>query len=115
MRSFNRNIATLLIGVFAFFFCGNTVFMHSHVVNGSRIVHSHPFKHGDQHSHTQNALLLITSANATAATMEAVHEFHAPEPELSTLGSVTLQIDSDVVAIDNMLSTLRGPPALSAA
>ncbi len=89
--------------------------MHSHVVNGSRIVHSHPFQSGDQHSHTQNALLLIASANATAATMEATHEFYAPAPELCALGSVTLRTDESVVAIDNMLSTLRGPPALSAA
>ena len=42
-----------LLLVFASYWCGITLFTHSHVVNGVIVVHSHPFKAGHTHTDTQ--------------------------------------------------------------
>lgn len=45
------------MGLFVLYWCGITLFMHSHVVNGVVVVHSHPFK--AEHSHTKSQLETI--------------------------------------------------------
>lgn len=110
MRMLNRNIATLLIGVFAFFFCGNTVFIHSHVVNGARVVHSHPCLPGDHHQHSQNALHLIAAYNLMAATMECAEAVHLQQPARALLESVGMMpvLECAPAHIDALPG--RGPP-----
>jgi hypothetical protein len=53
----------LFLGVF----CSNTFFEHIHLYNSEIIVHSHPFKHGEDgkpmHSHTSNGYILVIMAN----------------------------------------------------
>lgn len=107
---FSRNIATLLIGVFAFFFCGNTVFIHSHVVNGARVVHSHPFLPGDHHGHTQNALHFIAAYNHTAVAMEHVAAFHVQRPFRALQGLVELQPVQSCRSAHKGTPSGRSPP-----
>lgn len=47
----NRIAGISLLILFALYWCGITLFTHSHVVNGVVIVHSHPYK--TEHTHTQ--------------------------------------------------------------
>lgn len=47
----NRAVGFSLLILFALYWCGITLFTHSHVVNGVVVVHSHPYKAG--HTHTQ--------------------------------------------------------------
>mgnify|MGYP000830443604 CR=1 FL=1 len=110
MRMLNRNIATLLIGVFAFFFCGNTVFIHSHVVNGARVVHSHPFLPGDHHGHTQNALHFIAAYNLMAATMECGETLHLQQPARALLDSVEMLPVLECAPAYTDVLPGRGPP-----
>lgn len=111
MRMLNRNIATLLIGVFAFFFCGNTVFIHSHVVNGARVVHSHPFLPGDHHGHTQNALHFIAAYNLMAATMECGETVDLQQPARVLQGCVEMQPVIDCAPALTDVRPVRGPPS----
>lgn len=106
----NRNIATLLIGVFAFFFCGNTVFIHSHVVNGTRVVHSHPFLPGDHHQHTQNALHFIADYNLMAATMECAETVHLQQPVRALLECVGMLPALECAPAHTDALPGRGPP-----
>ncbi|MFH0756789.1 MAG: hypothetical protein V2B15_05845 [Bacteroidota bacterium] len=53
--------------LFLAFFAGNTFFDHSHLYHGNIIVHSHPFKKGQDgnpiHSHSDSAYQLIYLLN----------------------------------------------------
>lgn len=56
-RNIHRISGGFLLGLFILYWCGITLFMHSHVVNGVVVVHSHPFK--AEHSHTKSQLETI--------------------------------------------------------
>lgn len=57
-RSKRNSIAgVLLLTLFALYWCGITLFTHSHVVNGVIVVHSHPYS--VEHTHTQGQLETI--------------------------------------------------------
>ena len=47
----NRIAGISLLILFALYWCGITLFTHSHVVNGVVVVHSHPYN--TEHTHTQ--------------------------------------------------------------
>ena len=53
-----------LLLVFASYWCGITLFTHSHVVNGVIVVHSHPFKAGHTHTDTQLETIFYLSLAA---------------------------------------------------
>lgn len=66
-----RYIAAIMLVVFAFFYCGNTLFLHTHTgKEGHRIVHSHPYFPNAQHTHSSNALWLIALSNATVTSAQ---------------------------------------------
>ncbi len=70
----NKLIAVLLLGVFAFFYCGNTLCVHTHILGDSVIVHSHPYLPSGHHSHSGQSLDSIAGFNSALSVMEAVHE-----------------------------------------
>lgn len=55
-----------LLLVFASYWCGITLFTHSHVVNGVIVVHSHPFKAGHTHTDTQLETIFYLSLLQTS-------------------------------------------------
>lgn len=74
-----KNIARLLLVVFLFFYCGNTLFIHTHIGEaGNRIVHSHPYFPNSQHSHSSNALWLIAFSNAALSAAQSSEEITLP-------------------------------------
>lgn len=50
-----------LVFLFTSYVSGISLFTHTHIINHSTFIHSHPFFKGEQkqHSHTQNQLLLL--------------------------------------------------------
>lgn len=68
----NKYIAVFLIAVFAFFYCGNTIFVHTHQVGNVRIVHSHiPLtEKGTSHSHSDSSLKVISWFNLAVHSVE---------------------------------------------
>lgn len=79
-RTLHKTIGIILLAVFAFFHCGNSVFMHTHSVNGLTIVHSHPYHPYSQHSHTQHALDTIAALNAALLSMETSRQEYINKP-----------------------------------
>ncbi|MCD7817051.1 MAG: hypothetical protein LUH12_10345 [Bacteroides sp.] len=57
-----RKTGWLLLLLFSLYWCGITLFTHSHVVNGVVIVHSHPFHTGHAHTGVQYETILYLSA-----------------------------------------------------
>lgn len=70
--------ALLLLGVFVFFYCGNTLFLHTHEVEGTKIIHSHPYLPSSHHTHSSQAFQHIFGINATLHSMQpgedSIHE-----------------------------------------
>lgn len=60
---YNKIIASLMLVLFIFYYANNNLFLHSHVINGIIVVHSH--FHNDKHhshksgDHTTNDVNLI--------------------------------------------------------
>lgn len=51
-----------LLALFLFYYSGSLMFYHSHLIDGVKIVHSHPFplnKTGETHSHTASEIATI--------------------------------------------------------
>ena len=57
-----RKTGWFLLLLFSLYWCGITLFTHSHVVNGVVIVHSHPFHTGHAHTKAQYETILYLSA-----------------------------------------------------
>ena len=64
-----KSITWILLLVFAYFYCGNTLFIHTHIQDGQRIVHSHPYQPTDSHTHSAQAFQSIASANVVGASV----------------------------------------------
>lgn len=54
-------LATLHLLVIIFWLGGTTLFVHSHIIDGQDIVHSHPYTgSADDHSHSTDSVLQIS-------------------------------------------------------
>ncbi len=57
-----RLLKISLLGLFLFYYSGNVMFYHSHLIDGVWVIHSHPFplsKTAEGHTHTQAELTTI--------------------------------------------------------
>ncbi|GFI13798.1 hypothetical protein IMSAGC008_01332 [Muribaculaceae bacterium] len=80
-----QNISRALLLIFAFFYCGNTLFIHSHrLLDGERVVHSHPYLPGGQHSHSPEALTGLALLNAAFGAMVGAKSPIIRKPHLSS-------------------------------
>ncbi len=71
MERRSRHIAWFLLVLFAMFFCGNTLFIHTHrLFDGHTEVHSHPFMPGTAHSHSDSGFQAISHINAALAAVD---------------------------------------------
>lgn len=66
----------LCLSLFILYVSGITLFTHSHVVNKTRYIHSHPFKFGEkqQHDHTEKEYCLLDHFYRTTLTAEIIPE-----------------------------------------
>ena len=108
MRHLRTYCAVILLALFSCYYAGISLFFHTHIVNGSTVVHSHLGGSADHnHSDSQYAVIDILSTFQSEGAVDcnvcptpffllsdACHEYQAP----SVLGE-------SVQAL-----TLRGPP-----
>lgn len=112
MRALTKITALWLVGVFAFFYGGNTLFMHSHFADGHRVVHSHPYLPGSTHSHTDTVMHFLSAANQAAAAMAASESVTAPEPFRRPCGEAA-EAPAPKTALTAIGTTLlRAPPTM---
>lgn len=56
-----------VLAAFVMYVCGTTLFVHTHVVDDTVIVHSHPYSRAAEHSHSSAQLLTIAQLSAALA------------------------------------------------
>lgn len=102
------------IVLFTAYASGISLFTHTHVINNTTYVHSHPFKRGEkkQHTHTEKQLLILDHFYKTTITSDIIPEISLTD---LSLPKVTPYIDyyktlHIVKPLTNLL--LRGPPAI---
>lgn len=79
MERRSRNIAWFLLVLFAMFFCGNTLFFHTHrLFDGHTEVHSHPYVPGSAHSHSSCGFQAIAHINAALAAIDRTPSVEIP-------------------------------------
>ncbi len=102
-------LASLHLLVIIFWLGGSTLFVHSHIIDGHDIVHSHPYTGDtDDHGHTTDNILQINRlANVDMlAGGSSTMETFIPEVELSDGGKECEHISS----IEITGVSLRAPP-----
>lgn len=82
-QGLTRLLAIFMIAVFASFYCGNTMFMHRHTLDGKTFVHSHPLIPGQHHSHSAQTVQTISLLNAAAQTMAGTDCWHVTVTSVS--------------------------------
>lgn len=116
MRNGGLNIFRYLFPIlFLGFFASNTFFSHSHLYHGNIIVHSHPFKKGQEgnptHSHNDSGYQLIYLLNNYLASI--VFSCALALAVFFLLMEISpLSIISFHTRIDRSSILLRGPPSL---
>lgn len=101
----------ILLGIFAWFYCGNTLFLHSHIYQGRTIVHSHPYLPSDTHTHTSLALQSIAAFNAASTAMDIPAQAEMPRPDCRCIQVPVPQFEKGVTAHAGAYSW-RAPPVV---
>lgn len=110
MKGIKRHIGTLLLVLFASYYAGITVFRHVHRLNGSTIVHSHPYTDGGNHTHSAADLQFIQQLSAFLSLAAAAVAFFLGCPYRLT----SLFLPRPIFRPAEMpreAKSLRGPPA----
>ena len=102
--------ALLLLLVMGFFIASNTLFIHSHTIDGKHIVHSHPFSGAaSSHSHNSTSLYAINrilNPDILCAENIALNS----TTTVSVSGHLVVNIDSNYLVTTHK-HQLRAPPA----
>ncbi len=106
------NIVTVLLTVlFASYYSGSTLFIHTHFLGLGHgpITHSHPYLPGNHHSHSANEIDAIASLTDFVA--EEVQFVDVPANEEILLNVLYSQPVSECAAADQFTIGPRAPPA----
>lgn len=102
------------IVLFTSYISGISFFTHTHIINNTTYVHSHPFKRGEkkQHTHTEKQLFLLDHYYKTTITSDII-----PEMGLTDLSLPRVTPYIDYYKTTHILESLtrlslRGPPAV---
>lgn len=99
----------LMLAVLLFNITATTFFIHSHNIEGQRIVHSHPYSDTSAHSHTRSHILLLNNAlhneALTAKSVACCEVFY------TEIYSAHEELDTPIFERTPRLFSLRAPPA----
>ena len=103
------SISVLMLAVLLFNVTATTLFIHSHDIEGTEIVHSHPYSDTAAHSHTRSHILLLNNAlHHEALPTDEVACCEARYTEIYTTHEV---LDTPLFERTPRLFSLRAPPA----
>ena len=108
MRHLRTYLAGFLLLLFGCYYSGISLFSHTHVVNGSSVVHSH-LGGGSQHDHSESQYAVIDILSNFQS--ESAAGFYS-------IGTLVFQLSESYIACDvpiclnaeQAVHTLRGPP-----
>ena len=99
----------LMLAVLLFNVTATTLFIHSHNIEGTEIVHSHPYNPSNAHSHTRAHILLFNNASIHEALF--VEALTCCEPFFTDVNSTEKVLDSPIIEHVSLCNSLRAPPA----
>ncbi len=109
-NSIKTFIARALLVLFIFYYASSTLFIHSHIIDGEVITHSHPYS-STSHTHTGASIELISLLNNLAFTLCVISILSFIETSTRFFFK---QIRKQKYSDNKPLCLLlRGPPALS--
>ncbi len=101
-------ISICLLVLYLVFQAGISVFTHVHILNGEKLVHSHPYSNAN-HTHTSDqaiAIARLSSAQTLKAETAVFREVHLP-----MLYALTFNTDSFSTKVPHAhCVSLRAPP-----
>lgn len=111
-NSVRRILSVALLLLFACYSASATLFVHSHLIDGEQIVHSHPLFGGDgaSHTHTKAEIKLIATLSSFA--MVLVATFALREVDRKLLGKIVLPILTRKSSFAHRCASLRAPPVV---
>lgn len=102
-------ISVLMLAVLLFNVTATTLFIHSHDIEGTEIVHSHPYNPSNAHSHTRGHILILSnSLNHDAPVVETTASCEVFLTEVRILHEETI---SPAIEPSSLCFALRAPPA----
>ena len=102
-------ISVLMLAVLLFNVTATTLFIHSHDIEGTEIVHSHPYNPSNAHSHTRGHILILSnSLNHDAPIVETTASCEVFLTEVRILHEETI---SPAIEPTSLCFALRAPPA----
>ena len=102
-------ISVLMLAVLLFNVTATTLFIHSHDIEGTEIVHSHPYNPSNAHSHTRGHILILSnSLNHDAPIIETTASCEVFLTEVRILHEETI---SPAIEPTSLCFALRAPPA----
>lgn len=99
----------LMLAVLLFNVTATTLFIHSHIIEGTEIVHSHPYNHSGAHSHTRGHILLLNDASIHDALI--VESVACCEPYSTEIATIEERHYSPRIEHLSLHCSLRAPPA----
>lgn len=103
-------IAILLTMLFAAYYSGSTLFVHTHFLGfgGRTVTHSHPYLPDGHHSHSSNEFDAI--AYISDFSTDEIELPDVPEENESLLNVFISNPVSSLVSTDRLFVNLRAPP-----
>ena len=108
MKHLRTYSAVVLMLLFSCYYCGISMFQHTHIANGSSIVHSH-MGGSSEHDHTDDQFAVIDILS-TFQSECAPAPFSMDSPSIILEASCTFYLDTPYLHGDSSVHTLRGPP-----
>ena len=111
----HKSIKWLLPLLFIFFINGKTFFTHTHLIDDTIVVHSHPFKKSEKttHHHTSKELIAIEYHSHGYSTDSVVTHIEIKTPFFTIAVNDYIQRDKTCLSEENNNILLRAPPHIS--
>ena len=108
MKNFRTYMALWLMVIFCSYYAGISMFSHTHIANGSSVVHSHLGGTGNHdHSESQYAVIDILSQFQSESTAVCTG---VPSPFFQLSESYIVYDAPVYLNVEQAVHTLRGPP-----
>jgi hypothetical protein len=99
----------LMLAVLLFNVTATTLFIHSHDIGGTEVVHSHPYNPSGAHSHMRGHILLLNNASIHDALI--VESVACCEPYSTDISTLEKRYYSPIIEHHSLHHSLRAPPA----
>lgn len=100
--------AALLMVLFAAYYCGSTLFVHSHATWQGMVTHSHPYLPSAAHSHTDAQYGMISLLNLIL--LEPAAETAVPVAYEAVTAVMQTPPETDAAVPALRAASLRAPP-----